>query len=324
MARKVLHLTVLCVFLAAGCGQKKVEEPQRRAEWEDSDAIIWNGRTYEYNRNLSNYLILGIDTRKTAETPVGSASAGQADAIYLLSHDRAQGSVTVISIPRDTMTEIELFSKSGRSMGTGINHLSLSYAYGDGGHESCRLTEEAVSNLLYDVPVQSYCALSMDGMRILTESVGTVRVTVPNNSMAAEYPQYSEGAVIELDGAVTEQFLRYRNTVVTNSALERMERQQAYLDGFAVAAQQKMTAEGAGFAADLYLSLEPYMVTSMGKADFVALTESLMGGNAGENWTVPGEGEAGALHDEYHVDNDALYEKIIRTFYTETPREDEQ
>lgn len=322
-AGQILTVSMVCALLATGCDRKKVEEPERREARTDSDTVVWNGVEYEYNRDLSNYLILGIDTRESTETEQGSAEAGQADAIYVLSHNRAENTVTVISIPRDTMTEIELFSRSGRSMGTGINHLSLSYAYGDGKHESCRLTEEAVSNLLYDVPIQSYCALSLDGVSVLTESVGTVQVTVPNNSLVHENPAYSEGASVTLDGASTEQFLRYRDIDVTNSALERMERQQAYLEGFADAARQKMASEGVSFAADLYLSLEPYMVTSMGKEDFVTLAESLMEGTDGENWTVPGEGDAGTLHDEYRVDDDALFEKIIETFYVEVSQEDE-
>ena len=40
--------------------------------------------------------------------------------------------ITVIAIPRDTMTEIEMFDQSGKSLGKTTDHISLSYAYGDG------------------------------------------------------------------------------------------------------------------------------------------------------------------------------------------------
>ena len=40
----------------------------------------------------------------------------------------------------------------------------LSYAYGDGGYESCELAENAVSELLYGLPIDGYCALNMDGL----------------------------------------------------------------------------------------------------------------------------------------------------------------
>lgn len=72
--------------------------------------ITWNGKTYSYNEHLSNFLFLGIDTKEKAETKTGQADAGQADALYLLSWNRLEGDITVISIPRDTMTQIETFS----------------------------------------------------------------------------------------------------------------------------------------------------------------------------------------------------------------------
>ena len=59
------------------------------------------------------------------------------------------------------------------------------------------------------------------------------------------------------------------------------------------------------------------MVTSMGNDQFVKLMESAAEGDVQEGWTVPGEGVEGKSYDEYHVDDDALYEKMIETFYKE-------
>ena len=57
-------------------------------------------------------------------------------------------------------------------------------------------------------------------------------VTVPNDSLAEEYPEFQEGeeAVITEENAET--FLRWRDTNQTQSALDRMERQQAFLKAF--------------------------------------------------------------------------------------------
>lgn len=282
----------------------------------DPDTVVWQGREYVYNSDLSNYLLIGVDTEEVTETSGGNADAGQADAIYLMVRDRRQNTVTMISIPRDTMTEIKLIAPGGESLGTDVNHINLSYAYGDGGHESCRLTEEAVSNLLYGIPIQSYCAVSMDALPVLTESVGTLEVTVPNDSLEDAHPEYTQGQQITLTAETTELFVRYRDTGADQSALERMERQQAFLSAFGEAAKQRF-AEDPGYAADLYTALEPYMTTGMGSDEFVRLAESLASGGKGIGWTVPGEGAEGADYDEYHVDDSALYEKIIETFYRE-------
>ena len=281
-----------------------------------SDAVVWNGKEYIYNDHLTNYLLLGIDNRETEATTTGQANAGQADAIYLVARDRLENTLTMITIPRDTMTEIELFGPGGESLGTNTDHISLSYAYGDGEYESCDLTRDAVSNLFYGLPIQSYCALSMDAIPVLTESVGSVTVTVPNDSLEEAYPEYAEGTAVELSAEDTETFVRYRDTEVSQSAIARMERQQAYITAFGEAARQRQS-EDTGYAAQLYLSLEPYMVTNMNSGEFAELAESLADGTVREGWTVPGEGVEGKSYDEYHADDSALYEKIIGTFYEE-------
>ena len=279
-------------------------------------AVLWNGKEYEYNDHLSNYLVLGIDTREKTETSVGQADAGQADAIYLVSRDRVKSTVTVISVPRDTMTEIETFTPGGESLGKSTDHISLSYAYGDGGHESCRLAREAVSNLFYGLPIQGYCAVNMDGISALVQSVGTVTVTVPNDSLEAEYPEFTAGSQVTLNEENTEIFVRYRDTDERQSALARMERQEEFIRALG-AAVKALAAQDSGFAGKLYETMGPYMVTSMGNDEFVRLMQSAAEGGASEGWTVPGQPVDGQYYDEYHVDDEALYEKIIETFYTE-------
>ena len=185
----------------AGIQKKKAAEAasaKATAEADDSNTVTWQGKTYKYNQNLSNYLLLGVDKRTPAETRVGKADAGQADALFLLSLNRKTKEMTLISIPRDTMTDVESFDLEGKSLGKSKDHISLSYGYGDGGAESCKLTQEAVSNLFYGLPIQGYLAMNLDGIPELTKSVGGLTVTVPNNSLEYEYPEFAEGAEVTL------------------------------------------------------------------------------------------------------------------------------
>ncbi len=309
------------VLILRGLHTEKSEETgtaqHQSAAARTSGTVIWDGKTYEYNDHLSNYLILGIDTREKSETSVGQADAGQADAIYLISRDRVENTVTVISIPRDTMTEIETFAPGGESLGKSTDHISLAYSYGDGGHNSCRLEEEAVSNLFYGLPIQGYCALNMDGITALIQSVGPVAVTVPNDSLEPEYPEFAAGSQVTLNEENTEIFVRYRDTEERQSALARMERQEEFIRALGESVKGLM-AKDSGFAGKLYETMKPYMVTSMGNDEFVRLMQSASEGSAAEGWTVPGEPVDGQYYDEYHVDDEALYEKIIETFYTES------
>ena len=78
---------------------------------------MWEGREYTYNDHLSNYLLIGVDNREPVETSVGRADAGQADALYLVSWDRVENTLTMITIPRDSMTNIETFLRAERAPG---------------------------------------------------------------------------------------------------------------------------------------------------------------------------------------------------------------
>lgn len=86
----ILTGTVLISVLASGCGKKDQTEDVSSSEQETQSQAIdntieWNGKTYTYNRNLTNILFIGVD----ATDPIGESyepgSAGQADCIILLS-----------------------------------------------------------------------------------------------------------------------------------------------------------------------------------------------------------------------------------------------
>ena len=314
----------VAVLAVAGLGyvgiqKKKAAEAtsaKATAEAEDSNTVTWQGKTYKYNQNLSNYLLLGVDKRTPAETRVGKADAGQADALFLLSLNRKTKEMTLITIPRDTMTDVESFDLEGKSLGKSKDHISLSYGYGDGGAESCKLTQEAVSNLFYGLPIQGYLAMNLDGIPQLAKSVGGLTVTVPNNSLEYEYPEFAEGAEVTLTEENTEVFLRSRDVDESQSAIYRMERQKAFLDAFSKKAKE-CSEQNAKFAANLFVAIKPYTVTNISEDRLMKLFQTADEGDGYIEWTVPGEGTQGLSYDEYHVDDDAMYAKIMETFYQE-------
>ena len=302
-----------------GIQKKKAAEAasaKATAEAEDSNTVTWQGKTYKYNQNLSNYLLLGVDKRTPAETKVGKADAGQADALFLLSLNRKTKEMTLITIPRDTMTDVESFDLEGKSLGKSKDHISLSYGYGDGGAESCKLTQEAVSNLFYGLPIQGYLAMNLDGIPELAKSVGGLTVTVPNNSLEYKYPEFAEGAEVTLTEENTEVFLRSRDVDESQSAIYRMERQKAFLDAFSKKAK-KCYEQNEKFAANLFVAIKPYTVTNISEDRLMKLFQTADEGDGYIEWTVPGEGTQGLSYDEYQVDDDALYAKIMETFYQE-------
>lgn len=312
-------LAVVAVFAAGIWKQQRkahmeTDSASVSSEENTSESITYKGKTYVYNDHLSNYLFMGIDTKGDMET-AESGNAGQADAVFLVSVDRVTKEMQVISIPRDTMTEIEMFSVSRKSLGLMENHINLQYAQGDGKTESCELMKTAVSKLLGGIPVHGYCSVNMDGIPVMTEAAGNVQVVIPDNSLEEVNPEFTEGAEVTLTKDNVEQFVRYRNTGREQSALVRQDRQKIFIEAYMKKAQEQY-AKDASFVTGLYESMKPYMVTNIGNDLFVKLLSVAQEGKSSVH-TLPGKGAQGEYFDEYRVDEEALQEMIISVFYRE-------
>ena len=64
------------------------------------------------------------------------------------------------------MTEIEVFDYFGEPLGNETQQLTLAYAFGDGREESCELTAEALSKLLFGLKIDGYFAVNMDSISL--------------------------------------------------------------------------------------------------------------------------------------------------------------
>lgn len=322
----IIILIIVLSILGGGyylLSQKNASSPQNGGQNSDSrnqtdlsqnsDIVEYKGETYKYNDHLSNYLFLGIDTREAVDTYQSQADAGQADAIFLVSMDRATEKIKVLFIPRDSMTRIEVFNPYGQSLGETTDHLNIQYAFGDGKEKSCELMKTAVSNMLDGLPIQGYCSMNMDGISVITDFVGGIQLTIPDDSLADVNPEYKKGAVVDITGETAEQFVRYRDIDKTQSALVRQERQKTFLQALVQKAQEK-AGEDAGFVTGLYDSVKSYTVTNMGNDIFAKLLAASQNGIT-DTETVPGEGTHGENFDEYHIDEDALSDLIISMFY---------
>ncbi len=281
----------------------------------DDDVVVYGGKEYRYNDDLSNYLFMGIDTRETIEKYEMSGESGQADTIYLLSYNRQTKAVQGLAIPRDTITDIRVLSADGTDMGITKDHINLQYAFGDGERVSCELMRETVSRLLYGVPIQGYCALNMDSIPIATEAIGGVELTVPDNTLSALTPEFVEGNRVTVTKDTAELFVRYRDITQSQSAISRMNRQKVFVKAFAEKAKIQIEQDES-FVLDIYESIEDYMVTNMNMELFSELVKSVDVFEE-EIVNLPGKGVDGEDFDEYYINEDQLYELILQMFYKE-------
>ena len=318
--KKSLFLIVVAILLVGFIlfFVLKDNEESYSGDYEESnrqDTILYGGKEYRYNEHLSNYLFMGIDAREPVEEYETRENIGRADAIFLLSYDRVKKTVKCVSIPRDTMTNIRVLTIDGTDTGTTREHINLQYAFGDGKDGSCRLMKEAISSLLYDVPIQGYCSLNMDGIPVAVEVLGGVEMVLTDNSMADVFPEYVEGARVTITKENAEQFIRYRDTDEAHSALVRTNRQKELMKAVSESTREK-SIEDADFIVKMYESLQPYMVSNMGNDILADLAEARFDSENGVV-DVPGEGVEGDKHDEYHIDEEKLYELVLQMFYEE-------
>ena len=95
----------------------------------------------------------------------------------------------------------------------------------------------------------------------------------------------------------------------------RTERQKSFINAFADRVLT-LQAQDPHTITDIYETLKPQMVTNMSNDIYLDLAGAK---RVGEIRTIPGEGVATDLFDEYHVDDKALYELILDVFYVEEP-----
>ena len=308
-------LLVIGVAIIVLMKNKPESYPTEYTESDRYDTVPYNGKEYRYNDHLSNYLFVGVDTRDEVSSYETQADAGQADTIYLLSYDRVKCTLKCVAIPRDTLTSIRVYAADGTDMGTTTDHINLQYAFGDGKHKSCQLMKEAVSNMLYGIPIQGYYSLNMDGISMAAGALSDVEVVVPDDSWTQIDATYQKGTTVVISEENAEKLVRYRDTEEGQSAIARMNRQKVLLQAIASNAKEKVS-EDTDFIVDVQEALKPYMVTNIGNDVFADLAEAEFDSETGII-DVPGEGVEGTDFDEYHINETELYELILELFYEE-------
>ena len=136
-------------------------------------------------------LLLGIDNGAYGrETEVG-----RSDTMLLVTVNPKQKKTTMISIPRDSYTEIIGYGTFDK-----INH---AYAFGKE-----KFSINSVQNML-NIPIDYYITVDMNGLIGLVNAVGGIEVT-PNLTFTYENESFTEGITRHVDGEAALRYARMR------------------------------------------------------------------------------------------------------------------
>lgn len=287
---------------------------------EYQETIEYNGETYVYNDDIIAIAFLGIDKRELGLDNNIVGTAGQADADIVLTIDTKTGKAKAIAIPRDTMVDIDLYSDSGIFLRSEQLQLCLSYAYGNGKETSATNTTTAISRILYDVPINKYLALDLDGIAPINDSIGGVTVTSLYNF---DNLGIKEGDTVHLQGDLTEAYVRQRNMDSVDASLNRTARQVQYIKAFA-AQLLPSVMEDFSVVTKLYNTASNYSTTniSLSNATYLASLVLSKGVTSFESTTIEGEmklsdkpDKNGFVYAEFYPDKDKLMQVVLDTFY---------
>ncbi len=280
--------------------------------------LDFNGNTYYYRDELTTYLILGTDeTTETASLVEGEDNLNnrQADFIMLMTVDPKDKSYTAVHINRDTFMEIQRLDANGNPDGMVMAHLNNAHSFGSGGKDSCRNVGEAVSRLLFGVPIDHYLAVTMDGIPVLADCVDGVPVVLEEDLTAAN-PSYTEGAKITLQGQEALRFVRMRMHISDGTNFSRMSRQRTFIISLYERIREKL-AKDDGFALKFADALSPYIISDMTTDALAGLADQLQDYRFVSIEDLPGEGRYNEVsgYNEFIVDTEILKEHVVRLFF---------
>ena len=296
---------------------------QESGENESSNDVTWqpdwvryNGSVYDYNDDITTFLIMGIDKNDEVVKEVNEGTdGGQADSLFLLVLNPHNESIKIIGINRNSMTDVDIYDEYGRYQNTIIAQIAIQHGFGDGMEKSCEYQVKAVSNMFYQLPIHGYAAINMSAIPIINDQVGGVDVTVLEDLTKWD-PALQKGETVHLEGKSAYYYVKSRDVKIYGSNDKRLERQQQYLNKFVDAAREK-SKENPNAAVELFTEISNKMVTNISADEISYLAPYLTSYSFDDEdlKIIKGRNQKNGDFEEFIVDEDDLYNTIIEVFY---------
>lgn len=276
------------------------------------EPVSKDGATYYSKDQTVHILILGIDSNASRE----SRNKGyRSDVMILLTVDFKHNRISTVSIPRDTRVDMnKLDPATGEVVSKTTNKINAAYAFGGGpNHFGAQNAMDCTENFLscngkFNIPVDLYVSIDMDGIPKLVKTVGGVDVVLDRDLKGIG----KKGEKVTITEKSADSYLRNRKTGGGDDG--RAARQVE----FVVQILQKIQKKGAmNLASRLYSDFLTYGKTNMTLEQVLSLATILESVDVDEleRYRVRGTGETINGSWQYIPDMDELEEFILKEFY---------
>ena len=280
--------------------------------------IIYKGHTYLFNDDIVGILFLGIDRDLSDKEQKKAGTAGQSDTLVLGALNTKTGHLDLVNVSRDTVTDIVKYNTKGKYAGTEKDQICLAYSYGDGQDKSCLNTADAVSKLMYGMPIHMYAAIDYSQMATLNDAVNGVPVRVLED-LSDKDPELVKDKTVNLKGQQAQIYVRSRRTEELESNNKRMDRQMQYMTEYLKKARQE-TKKNILFPFNLYQVVKDNTVTNVRLSQITYLASRFLrtGFSRGDVKSIPGKIESVEGYAALTPDEEKLFEIVLETFYEMT------
>lgn len=288
--------------------QEEIDEPARRRRegWIEKD-----GQWYAPKSGLETMLVIGVDKTEPLEDSGSYNNDSQADFLLLTILDKTEETATILHLNRDIMTQIPVLGVTGQHAGFITGQLALAHTYGSGLQDSCENTVDAVSMLLGGVDIDHYVGMTMGAVPLINDMVGGVPVTVLDDFSGID-DTLVQGEEITLQGEQAIHYVRIRAGLEDSSNLNRMKRQQQYLQS--LANQVQSLGEDFAPSSQQMEELSRYLISDCTVQELDSMAEKFSSYTLEEMQTVAGQAKKGAEYMEFYSDEAALEEQVLDLF----------
>lgn len=275
--------------------------------------IVRDGRSYYPRQDIQVVLLVGVDEEGKPQSSGSYNNKASADMVSLLVFDESAEEFHILSLNRDTMMDIPVLGLNGRPAGTVFAQLATSHNYGSGLKDSCENTRKAVSDFFYGLTIDHYFCMSMDGIRILNDSVGGVEVRIEDDFSSVD-PSLVQGSTMLLSGDQAYSYIRSRAGVGTQLNVSRMDRQKQYMESFIDRFRSSVSKDSVSLT-KLWEDLSVYAQTDCSAVVLNRMVSDYREYRFAGSLTPKGENILGEKYYEFHVDEQALDQMILELFY---------